>query len=71
MSGRPSTVERAFELARSGACANLKEIRSRLSREGYLDANVQISGPALARQLGELIQTARHGAQAFEESSKA
>jgi len=50
--GRPFALERAFELARSGECAKLEDIRERLKAEGY--GVEQLSGPALLRQLREL-----------------
>lgn len=34
MTGK-SVVERAFELAKSGKCANLADVRRRLGQEGY------------------------------------
>jgi len=55
--GRPGAVERAFELARSGACNNLSSLRDRLGTEGY--SVRQIDGPVLLRQLRELIRIAR------------
>jgi hypothetical protein len=57
MSHRPTTLERAFELARSGACPGLQDIRQRLKSEGY-DPH-QIEGPMLVRQLRELCDASR------------
>lgn len=54
MSFRPTTVERAFQLASSGECPTLGDIRSRLSQEGYHDGPSQISGPSLLKQLRKL-----------------
>jgi hypothetical protein len=51
-SDRPTPLERAFELARSGECANLTELKKRLTAEG-LSAS-QIEGPTLSRQLRAL-----------------
>jgi hypothetical protein len=57
-SPRPtSAVERAFELARSGQCQNIDQIRSKLSREGY-DQD-QIFGRELSRQLNEALRQAK------------
>jgi hypothetical protein len=50
-------LERAFELARSGKCASVTEIRKRLKAEGYAAATV--AGTALSKQLRALIATAR------------
>ncbi len=51
--GRPTTLERAFELARSGDCQSIQEIRERLRAEGHIDS--QVTGPSLMRQLRDLI----------------
>jgi hypothetical protein len=50
-------LERAFELARSGECAQVSDIRKRLRDEGYSDA--QIEGPILTRQLRALLVAAK------------
>jgi hypothetical protein len=52
-----STVERAFEIARSGKSKNVDQIRSMLSREGY--DQEQIFGQQLSRQLNKLIRQAK------------
>ena len=61
MSNRPTALERAFELARSGECAGVSEVKARLRAEGF--GPEQITGPALSRQLRELC-TAAAGARA-------
>jgi hypothetical protein len=50
-------LERAFELARSGECALVSDVRRRLKDEGYSDA--QLDGPSLIRQLRGLLATAK------------
>ena len=52
-----TAVERAFQLARSGACTCVKDIKERLMAEGY--SADQISGRELSKQLEALIK-ARH-----------
>jgi hypothetical protein len=52
-----TTLERAFQLARSGQVSGLAEIVKALRREGY--SPDQIQGRALRRQLADLIKTAR------------
>lgn len=52
MTFRPTQLERAFELARSGTCQNVTEIKSKLLEEGY--SVDQVSGPKLVKQLREL-----------------
>jgi hypothetical protein len=61
-SDRPqaTTVERAYQLAQSGECAGVDEIRRRLSREGYADAPQQLSAPTLRRSLTKLCLTAQN-----------
>jgi len=51
-----STIERAFEIARSQDCHSLDELRSKLSREGYADAVAQTSFPFVRKQLQDLMQ---------------
>jgi hypothetical protein len=52
MAYRPTALERAFELARSGSCADISDIRNRLKQEGHSDS--QLVGPMLMKQLREL-----------------
>ena len=54
--GSQTILERAFELARSGAVQDLPELRKRLSQEGYESS--QIRGSSLSRQLRDLIAQA-------------
>jgi hypothetical protein len=57
MTYRPSALERAFELARSGKVASIETIKLILRREGYDGA--QLAGPHLIRQLRLLIYSTR------------
>lgn len=52
MSLRPTTVERAFQLAREGN--NAAEIRRRLAKEGYPDGAAQLAGRSIKAQLRQL-----------------
>ena len=52
MDFRPTTLERAFALAKSGTCSGLEDIRRQLRTEGY--ALHSLEGPTLIRQLREL-----------------
>jgi hypothetical protein len=52
MTHRPTALERAFELARSGACANTTQLRDKLKAEGF--SPEQLTGRTLMRQLREL-----------------
>jgi len=50
-----STVERAFQLARSGECQSIDSLRAMLSREGYSKAVEQTSFPLVRKQLMDLM----------------
>ena len=58
MDPRKTSLQRAFELARSGSCLNVYEIIMRLNAERY-DAS-QVEGPALKKQLFQIIENGRH-----------
>jgi hypothetical protein len=48
-------VERSYQLARSGACAGIEEIRRRLVAEGYVNATAHLAAaPSLKRELSRL-----------------
>lgn len=51
---RPTTVERALQLARSGDCAGLRDIQARLKNEGYEDYLAQLYGRAIRLALRRL-----------------
>ncbi len=59
MSEQISTVERAFELARSGACTSVNDLRQRLRREGYDAVHLHLHGASINKQLVDLINAAR------------
>ena len=52
MDHRPTPLERAFDLARSGTCSGVEDIRKQLRKEGY--SVLTLEGPSLLRQLREL-----------------
>jgi hypothetical protein len=56
MIDRPTALERAFDLAKSGTCADVGEVRKKLKAEGY--SPEQLTGPALIRQLRDLCAAA-------------
>ncbi len=56
MTDRITTLERAFELARSGDCASISEVREKLVAEGY--SLQQLTGPTLLKQLRTLCAAA-------------
>jgi hypothetical protein len=55
----PTTLERAFALARSGRYATVNDIRLQLRAERFDQVDAHLAGPALARQLRELCIEAR------------
>ena len=61
MSEKPTALERAFMLAKSGHMNAVSDIRRQLLAERY-DAS-QIQGPHLLKQLRGLIAAARTGSQ--------
>jgi hypothetical protein len=54
MQNQPTTIERAFELARSGRFSTVTSIRKQLRLEGYQEKS-QLQGWALYNQLRLLI----------------
>jgi hypothetical protein len=57
--GRPTTVERAFELARSGRYANVQEIAATLKRERYESVDAHLAGPSIRQSLRLRCESAR------------
>jgi hypothetical protein len=55
---RPATIERAYELARSGDCATVDEIKTKLQAEGYESVWQHLSAPTLTRTLRRLCEAA-------------
>jgi hypothetical protein len=53
-----TALERAYELARSGTCRNIIQLRQSLARDGYKADQVQ--GPMLIRHLSTLMAQSRH-----------
>jgi hypothetical protein len=48
---RPSTVERAFELARSGSCRTVPEIAAVLKSEWHEAVDAHLAGHSIRRDL--------------------
>jgi hypothetical protein len=57
MTSRMTTLERAFQMARSGQFASVAEIKKQLGQEGFSVA--QVTGRVLSQQLKSLIRAAR------------
>lgn len=56
MDAAKGTVERAFELARSGSCQSVEEVRRALVHEGYEGVRAHLAGAAIGKQLKTLLQ---------------
>ncbi len=54
---RPTSLERAYHLARSGACSTVADIKLRLRAEGFDET--QVFGPTLLADLRRLCAAAR------------
>ncbi len=52
-----TSLERAFQIAESGSCNSVDEIKKQLAREGF--SLNQITGKSLMKQLRDLIKTAK------------
>ena len=53
---RIGTVERAFQLAREGACLSVSDIRERLSAEGYESVFSHLNGMSIRQQLATALK---------------
>ena len=52
---RPSVIERAFQIAKSGAVATVAELSGKLTAEGYANAEQILAGRSLALQVTRMI----------------
>ena len=59
MTAKPTTLERAFTLARSGDFASTADIRQRLKQERYDQVEEHLRGPSINKQLRLLCTQAR------------
>ena len=59
MSEPLTMIERAIQLAQSGQCISVNDVRQQLRREGYVGIGVEMGGTAINRQLIELLHSAR------------
>ena len=57
------TVARAFELARTGTCRNVGDIRAQLKKEGYSQIDDHLAGSSLKKQLTAAIALANTSRQ--------
>lgn len=59
MSSQPTTIERAYELARSGTCTNITDIEKALKREGFSSVEAHLHGSSIRSGLRQLCAEAR------------
>jgi hypothetical protein len=57
-----TTVERAYELARSGQYRTVSEIKRRLSHEGFADATGQLTSRTLVNNLRGVLKAVQQDA---------
>jgi len=55
---RPSTVERAFELARFGGCRTVADIVAILKSERHESVEAHLAGPSIRRDLRRVWEAA-------------
>ena len=59
MSEPLTTIERAVQLAQSGDCRSVNDVRQRLRREGYIGVGTELAGAAINRELIAYLHAAR------------
>ena len=59
LADRPSIVERAFQVAKSGKVSDIKQLRKQLADEGYSNAATALTGRSLQQQLSRMIVEAK------------
>lgn len=62
MTHRLTTIERAYELAKSGDCASVSEIKAKLKAERFADVDGQLYGKSIGTALRKLCDAARAAA---------
>jgi hypothetical protein len=61
MKVRPSIVQRAFEIAKSGTVANTTALQAQLTAEGYPNSVEILAGRTISMQLSRIIHEGRVG----------
>jgi len=59
MSEPLTTIERAIQLAQSGDCRSVNDVRQRLRREGYVGIGAELASVAINRELIDHLHAAR------------
>lgn len=63
MTFRPTTIERAYQLAGSGSCRTLEDIKVALKNEGYFSIQDHLHGLTITRALRKLCDGAYSAAE--------
>jgi hypothetical protein len=58
MNQHKTTLERAYELASSGECSGIGDVRAALTRERFSDVAGQLYGPTIQKQLNRICREA-------------
>jgi hypothetical protein len=61
MTTRRTVLERAYDLAKTGDCAGVAEIKACLKAEGYRAVDAELYGRAVSTALRSLCAAARSG----------
>jgi hypothetical protein len=61
MIAQRTTLERAYDLAKTGDCSGVSEIKARLKAEGYGAVDAELYGPTVSTALRRLCVAARSG----------
>jgi len=56
---RQTTVERAFDLAETGSCETVNDIRSQLKREQHESVDAHLAGSSIQKQLRARLERKR------------
>jgi hypothetical protein len=59
MEERPSVVERAFQVAKSGAVANIAQLSAQLTAEDYTNSELFLGRRSMILQITRMIAEAR------------
>jgi hypothetical protein len=68
MTFRPTTLERAYQLARGGECRTVSDIKQKLQAEGFERIQDSLYGPSLTSALRKLCQENFTGSVAADPS---
>ncbi len=67
---RVSTIERAFQLARSGECDSIESVQHQLEREDYTQVTLHLGGSLIRKQLRQAFARAKAEAAVVEATTE-